>query len=164
MVHPTFTSLSASMFHVPRCMLYSVSCIPPAGGSSVPREPIFYHLLTVVPQLGVSLMRPWNSLKFQAISNTSQNHQNGTLRPPKNSKMVSKVVPETIQIMKTLKMRNLMKTTIFTILLRGWDIRKPLCSIQNSSKNMPAMQIIFSPSKSQNISKSDSKWTPIGDP
>ena len=37
-------------------------------------------------------------------------------------------------------------------------------SIQKSSKNMPAMQIMFSPSKSQNISKSDSKWTPIGDP
>ena len=65
-------------------------------------------------------------IEFQAISNTSQNHQNGSLRPPKDSKMVSKVVPETIQIMKTLKIQNLMKTIVFTILLRGWDIRKPL--------------------------------------
>ena len=64
-------------------------------------------------------------IEFQAISNTSQNHQNGSLRPPKDSKMVSKVVPGTIKIMKTMKMRNLMKTTVFIILLKGWDIRKP---------------------------------------
>ena len=108
------------------CMLYSVCCIHPTVCSSVPWGSAFYPHLTDLPQFGVSLMRRWNSLKFQAISNTSQNHQNGSLRPPKNSKMVSRVVPETIQIMKTLKMRDLMKTLVFTILLRGWDIRKPL--------------------------------------
>ena len=104
------------------CMLYSVCCIHPTVCSSVPWEVSFYPLLTGLPQLGVSLMRPWNSLKFQAISNNSQNHQNGSLRPPKDSKMVSKVVPETIQNMKTLKIRNLMKTIVFIVLLRGWDI------------------------------------------
>ena len=108
------------------CMLYSVCCIHPTVCSSVPWEPNFYPPLTGVPGFWVSLMRPWNSLKFQAISNTSQNHQNGSLRLPKDSKMLSRVVPETIQIMKTLKMRDLMKTIVFDILLRGRDIRKPL--------------------------------------
>ena len=126
MVQPTFTSLSACMFHVPYCMFHSVSCIHPTVCSSVPWERNFYHLLTGVPGFWVSLMRRWNSLKFQAIFNTSQNHQNGSLRPPKDSKMVSRVVPETIQIMKTLKMRDLMKTIVFIVLLRGRDIRKPL--------------------------------------
>ena len=108
------------------CMLYSVCCIHPTVCSSVPWKPNCYPPLTGVPGFWVSLMRPWNSLKFQAISNTSQNHQNGSLRLPKNTKMVSRVVPETIQIMKTPKMRDLTKTIAFTILLKGWDIRKPL--------------------------------------
>ena len=108
------------------CVLCSVCCIHPTVCSSVPWKPNFYHLLTGVPGFWVSLTRPWNSLKFQAISNTSQNHQNGSLRLPKDTKMVSRVVPETIQIMKTLKMRDLMKTIVFDILLRGRDIRKPL--------------------------------------
>ena len=78
------------------CMLYSVCCIHQAVCSSVPWEPNFYHLLARVAGFWVSLMRPWNSLKFQTICNASQNHQNGSLRPPKDSKMVCKVVPETI--------------------------------------------------------------------
>ena len=109
------------MLYVIFCMLY-----PPSGVGCGPWESRFYHLLTGCSGFWVSLMRPWNSLKFQAISNNSQNHQNGSLRPPRDNKMVSKVVPETIKIMKTLKIQNLMKTIIFTVLLRGWDIRKPL--------------------------------------
>ena len=37
--------------------------------------------------------------------------------------MSSKQVPEVIKIAKILEMRNLMKTSVFTILLRGEDIR-----------------------------------------
>ena len=78
-------------------VLYSVCCIHPTVCSSVPWGFSFYLLLARVARFWVSLMRPWNSLKFQAISNTSQTHQNGALRPPKDSKMVSKMVPETIK-------------------------------------------------------------------
>ena len=65
----------------------------------------------------------WKSMKFQCISNTPTNHQNGLPRPPKVSKMSSQEVPEVIKITKMLKKWNLMKTLVFAILLRGWDIR-----------------------------------------
>ena len=61
-------------------------------------------------------------MKFQCISNTPTNHQNGLPKPPKVSKMRSQEVPEVIKIMKMLKKWNLKKTTLFTILLIGWDI------------------------------------------
>ena len=68
-------------------------------------------------------MRPWKSMKFQCISNTPENHTNGVPRPSKVTKKRFQEVPEVIQITKMWKKWNLMKTQIFTILLRGWDIR-----------------------------------------
>ena len=108
----TFTTFnfSTSMVHwqllfcnVPCCMLYTVSCIPPTVGSCVAQGSGFYHLLTRVAGFWVSLRRPWNSLKFQAITNASKNHENGRSRRPKASQMVSKEVPETIKLSKTWK-------------------------------------------------------------
>ena len=64
----------------------------------------------------------WKSMKFQWISNTPTNHQNGLPGPPKVSKMRSQEVPEVIKITNMLKKWKLMKTIVFTILLRGWDI------------------------------------------
>ena len=69
----------------------------------------------VFSQLGVSLGRSWNSVKFQGISNTPKNHQSGLPRPPKVSKMMSKWVPEIIIFTKKLKMWNLMKIIVFII-------------------------------------------------
>ena len=62
-------------------------------------------------------------MKFQGIPNTLRNHQNGVLRLPKTSKMRSQEVPETIEIIKKSKKWNLMKTIVFSMFLRGWDIR-----------------------------------------
>ena len=62
-------------------------------------------------------------MKFQWFSNTPRNPQNGAWRPPKTSKMRSQEVPEIIKIMKKPEKWNLMKTIIFTMFLRGWDIR-----------------------------------------
>ena len=61
-------------------------------------------------------------MKFQGIPNTLRNHQNGVSRPPKTSKMRSQEVPETIEIIKKSKKWNLMKTIVFSMFLRGWDI------------------------------------------
>ena len=51
------------------------------------------------------------------------NHQNCFPRPPKVTKMASKQVPKITKFMNKSKKWNLMKTLIFTILLKGWDIR-----------------------------------------
>ena len=110
------------MFHVPCCMLHSVCCIHHTVCSSVPWELASYPHLNVLPQLGVTLRRPWNSLKFQGVSNAPKNHQTGPPRPPKVSKKGPNEVPNIIKFMKKSKMRNLMKTIIFTMFLRGWDI------------------------------------------
>ena len=59
-------------FNDPCCMLYIVSCISKLYTVVCPGNSPFYPPLTLVPQLGVSLIRPWNSLKFQALFNTSQ--------------------------------------------------------------------------------------------
>ena len=67
--------------------------------------------------------RSWKSIKFQCISNTPRNHQNGVSIPPKVSKMRSQEVPEVIKIMKMLKKWNLMKTFVFTNILKGCDMR-----------------------------------------
>ena len=61
----------------------------------------------------------WKSMKFQCISNTPKNHKNDVPRPPKVTKMRSQEVPEVIKITKMLKKWNLMKTHVFTILLKG---------------------------------------------
>ena len=74
-------------------------------------------------------------MKFQGISNTPKNHQTGSPRPPKVSKMRSKVVPKIIKFMKKSEMGNLMKTLLFTILLIGWDIRNLWIFHPNVSKN-----------------------------
>ena len=66
--------------------------------------------------------RPWNSMKFQAILNTFRNHQNGAWRPPKTSK-ISQEMPEIIKHMKKSEKWNLMKTILFTMFFKGWDIR-----------------------------------------
>ena len=71
-----------------------------------------YPPADVSSQLGVSLGRPWNSLKFQGISKTSENHQSGLPRPPKVSKIMSKWVPKILNFTKNTKMWNLLKTTI----------------------------------------------------
>ena len=63
--------------------------------------------------------RSWKSVKFQCISNTRENHKNGLPRPPKVTKMRSQEVPEVIKTTKIPKKWNLMKTSVFTILLKG---------------------------------------------
>ena len=63
--------------------------------------------------------RSWKSVKFQCISNTPENHKNCLPRPPKVTKMRSQEVPKVVKITKILKKWNLMKTSIFTILLKG---------------------------------------------
>ena len=65
----------------------------------------------------------WKSMKFQCISNTPENHKNGLPRPPKVTKMRSQEVSKVVKITKILKKWNLMNTSIFTLLLKGWDIR-----------------------------------------
>ena len=49
--------------------------------------------------------------------------------------MRSKQVPEIIKFMKKSKKRNLMKTTIFTMFLRGWDITNQLIFQSKIIKN-----------------------------
>ena len=68
-----------------------------------------------------SLNLGWSrkSMKFQCISNAPTNHQNDPPKPPKVSKMRSQEVPEVTKITKMLKKWNLMKTHVFTILLKG---------------------------------------------
>ena len=61
----------------------------------------------------------WKSVKFQCIYNTPKNHKNDLPGPPKVTKMRSQEVPEVIKITKLLKKWNLMKTFVFTILLKG---------------------------------------------
>ena len=77
----------------------------------------------------------WKSIKFQCTSNTPENHLNGVPRPPNVSKMRSKQVPEIIKFMKKSKKRNLMKTTIFNMFLRGWDITNQLIFQSQIIKN-----------------------------
>ena len=67
--------------------------------------------------------------------------------------------------MKTSKIWNLMKTIIFIMFLRGWDIRiqhtfhPKLIKNQTCNPNM-----FFWYLKSQKIQNSDPKWCPMGDP
>ena len=77
----------------------------------------------------------WKSTKFQCISNTPENHLNCLPRPPNVSKMRSKQVPEIIKITKTTKTWNPMKTTVFAMFLRGWDITNQLIFQSKIIKN-----------------------------
>ena len=95
----------------------------------------FYHQPGVFSQLGVVLVRPWKSMKFQCISNTPENHLNGVPRPPNVLKMRSKQVPEIIKITKTTKTWNPMKTTVFAMFLKGWDITNQLIFQSKIIKN-----------------------------
>ena len=47
----------------------------------------------------------------------------GSQMPPKVSKMSPRSDAKLIKFRKMLKMRNLMKTSVFTMFLRVWDIR-----------------------------------------
>ena len=67
----------------------------------------------------LNLGRSWKSMKFQCISNTPKNHKNELPGPPKVIQMRSQEVPEVIKITKIQKKWNLMKTLVFTILLKG---------------------------------------------
>ena len=66
-------------------------------------------------QLGVVLKINEISMNFQY----PQNHQNCLPRPPKVTKMRSQELPKVVKISKVLKKWNLMKTHVFTILLKG---------------------------------------------
>ena len=59
------------------------------------------------------------SMKFQCISNTQKNHKNELPGPAKVTQMRSQEVSEVIKTKKILKKWNLMKTQVFTILLKG---------------------------------------------
>ena len=63
------------------------------------------------------------SMKFQSISNTSENHQTGLPRPPEVSKMRSKLVPKILKFTKMSKKWYLMKHQYLPYKLIGWDIR-----------------------------------------
>ena len=100
-------------------------------------------------------------MKFQAILNTFRNHQNGAWRPPKTSKMRSQRVPEIIKIKKISEKWNLMKTIVFTMFLRGWDIRNQQIFqskiIQNRACN-PNM--LFDASGHTKYEKVTPEWPP----
>ena len=62
-------------------------------------------------------------MKFPWFSNTLRYHQSGAWRPPKTYKIRSQEMSEIIKITKKTEKRHLMKTRLFTMFLRGWDIR-----------------------------------------
>ena len=147
------------MFHVPCCMLHSVCCIHPTGGSSVPWNVSFYPLLAGSSRFWVSVRRPWNSLKFQCLHSNPTNHQNGAPRPSKVTKMRSKQVPEFIQISEKPEKWNLMKTMLFTVLLRGWDIRSQQKFQSQITKNRACNpNMLFDVSNHLNCEKVTPKW------
>ena len=105
------------------------------------------------------------TMKINEISSNLQypkNHQIGAPRPLKVSKMRSKQVPEIIKFMKTSKKWNLMKTSIFTILLRGWDIRNHKIFHLKIIKNHACSPNLFfdasNDRKYQKVIKLVSKW------
>ena len=147
------------------CMLYSVCCIHPTVCSSVPWESTFYHLLTGCSGVWVSLMRRWNSL------NSKQSPI-----PPKIIKMAPWDLQKTAKwcpkwSLKPSKSWKHWKCGILWkpfYLLYFWEVgtsENLSFSIQKSSKNMPAMQIIlFTLQISEHIKKClkiDSNWKPI---
>ena len=117
-----FNTQSSVPFNIPSAGEVSAIWCPAgqqSGGILYPLD----HQFTTQQACCLSLGRSRKSMKFQCMSNAPENHQNGVSRPPKVSKMRSQEVPEVIKITKMLKKWNLMKTTVFTLLLRGWDIR-----------------------------------------
>ena len=63
------------------------------------------------------------SLKLQCLYNNPKSHQIGVPRCPKVTKMRSKLVPKIINFIKKSKMWTIMKTIVFTMFLRCWDIK-----------------------------------------
>ena len=89
-----------------------------------------------------------------------QKSQKWSPRPPKVSKMWSKQVPEIIKIRKTTKKWNLTKTIVFTMFLRGWDIRNQWFFQSKIIKNRacnPSM--FFDASNHINYEKVTAKWS-----
>ena len=113
-----FTALSASMFHVPCCMLHFGCCIHPTGGRSVPWEQSFYPLLARVAGFWVPLRKPWNSLKFKGASNSPQNLQNVPWRTPKPPKWAWKWCPNPWNCGNNWKSEILWKS-LFLLCFRG---------------------------------------------
>ena len=121
----SFNTQSSVPFNIPSAgEVSAIWC--PAGQQSGVVTGILYPLdwqFTFHQASSLSLGRSRKSMKFQCMSNTPKNHQNGVSRPPKVSKMRSQEVPEVIKITKKSKKWNLMKTSVFTILLGGWTIK-----------------------------------------
>ena len=116
-----FNTHSSVPFNIPSAgEVSAIWC--PAGQQSGVVTGIVYPLdeqFTFHQACSLSLGRSRKSMKFQCMSNAPENHQNGVSRLPKVSKMRSQEVPEVIKITKKSKKWNLMKTSVFTILLRG---------------------------------------------
>ena len=118
-----------------------------------------------VSQIGVSLVRPLNSKKFEAISNTQKNHQIGLPRPSKVSKMRSKQVSEVIQISK--KNRNVKpnENHCFSNVFERLGYQKSaVFPIKNHQESCLQSESTFWYLKSHETSKSDPKVSPMGDP
>ena len=109
-----FNTQSSVPFNIPSAGEVSgIWC--PAGQQSGVVTGILYPLdwqFTFHQVRALNLGRSRKSMKFQCMSNTPKNHQNGVSRPPKVSKMRSQEVPEVIKI--TQKKWNPIKTCIFT--------------------------------------------------
>ena len=81
------------------------------------------------------------------------------------SKLRSQEVPETIKINKKPKTWNLMKTIVFTVFLRGWDIRnQQIFASENHQESCLQSKPTFWHLKAHKITESDSKVSPMGDP
>ena len=104
-------------------------------------------------------------MKFQCMSNTPKNHQNGVSRPPKVSKMRSQEVPEVIKIMKKSKKVKSHENISIYYTFERLDHQKsqdfPIKINQNSCMQSKQAFVHF---KSQIIWKSNPKWSPEGDP
>ena len=105
------------------------------------------------------------TLKFIKISSNLQypkNHQISIPRHPKVSKMRSKQVPKIIKFTKISKKWNLMKTIVFSMFLRGWDIRNHkifhLEIIKNHACNPNLFFDASNDRKYQKVIKLVSKW------
>ena len=116
-----FNTQSSVPFNIPSASEVSAIWCP-AGQQS---GSILYPLdqqFTLNHVRGLNSGWSWKSMKFQWVSNTRKNHQNGLPRPSKVTKMRFQELPEVIKITKIVKKWNLMKTHVFTILWRGWNI------------------------------------------
>ena len=66
---------------------------------------------------------PSNVMKIPMPSHDPKMSDFGSQMPPKVSKMSPRSDAKLIKFRKMLKMRNLMKTSVFIMFLRVWDIR-----------------------------------------